>query len=122
VDDDKQGRRKLQQLLEREGWSVLQAENGREALDRIAQQRPELILLDLMMPVMDGFEFSLELRRNPAWRNIPVVVLTAKDLTEEDRRRLNGHVESVLRKDAFSVDQLLSEVRQAILSCSVRMS
>jgi CheY-like chemotaxis protein len=109
-------------LLEREGWSVLQAENGREALARIAQHQPELILLDLMMPVMDGFEFSLELRRNPAWRNIPVVVLTAKDLTEEDRRRLNGHVESVLRKDAFSVDQLLSEVRQAILSCSVRMT
>jgi CheY-like chemotaxis protein len=63
-----------------------------------------------MMPEMDGFEFLAELRREPAWRDIPVVVLTAMDLSEEDRRRLNGEVERIFEKGAYGRDELLREV------------
>jgi CheY-like chemotaxis protein len=64
-------------------YAIGEAENGRVALDRMATFRPTLILLDLMMPVMDGFDFLVELHANPDWREIPVIVLTAKDLTSE---------------------------------------
>src|SRR5262249_2894395 len=73
-------------------WEVTAAANGRVALDRLAEHRPGLILLDLMMPEMDGFEFIEALRARPEWRGIPVVVLTAKELSPEDRRRLTGVV------------------------------
>jgi CheY-like chemotaxis protein len=62
-------------ILELGGWSVVEAENGRVGLDRLASVRPGLILLDLMMPEMDGFEFVGELRKNPDWKSIPVVVV-----------------------------------------------
>jgi CheY-like chemotaxis protein len=69
------------------------------------------VLLDLMMPGMDGFEFLEEFRRREAWRQVPVVVVTAKDLTDEDRRRLNGGAAKVLSKGAHGRDELLSELR-----------
>jgi CheY-like chemotaxis protein len=81
----------------------------------VAQQRPDLILLDLMMPGMDGLEFLERLRRNPAAIAIPVLVLTAKDLNEEDQRRLNGRVRDVLHKGEFSAIALTEQIN-AILS------
>ena len=75
-------------ILELGGWNVIEAENGRVGLERLAAFRPGVILLDLMMPEMDGFEFVDELRRHPEWKSIPVVVVTAKDLTAEDRDAL----------------------------------
>ena len=78
------------------------------------EQAPSLIVLDLMMPLMDGFEFAAELRRHEPWRSIPVVVLTAKELTEEDRRRLNGDVQQVLRKAAVGSDDLVRELHEQI--------
>jgi signal transduction histidine kinase/CheY-like chemotaxis protein len=110
VEDDETTRLATQRALERDGWSVTPAENGRVALARLAEQSPDAVLLDLMMPEMDGFEFLAELRRQAAWRDIPVVVLTAKDLTEEDRRRLNGEVERIIEKGAYGRDELLDEV------------
>jgi CheY-like chemotaxis protein len=104
-------------MLEREKWTVSEAANGNEGLARIADRKPALILLDLMMPEMDGFEFSLALRRNPDWRDIPVVVLTAKDLTAEDRARLNGHVEKILAKGAYTQDELLAELARVVQAC-----
>ena len=118
VDDDDQTRRMLRQFLEREGWTVAEAIDGSEALARITERVPDLILLDLMMPVMDGFEFSAALRNNDAWKNIPVIVLTAKDLTKEDRTRLNGHVERVLTKTASTREELMLELRRMIRSCA----
>jgi CheY-like chemotaxis protein len=88
------------------------AENGRAALDRMATCGPTLILLDLMMPVMDGFDFLVELHANPEWREIPVIVLTAKDLTAEDRRILSGRVEQIVAKDAWSHEQLVDLVHK----------
>ena len=93
VDDDPALRELLRRTLEREGYAVLEAGDGRAALARIEERLPGLILLDLMMPHMNGFELLTELRARPEWRGIPVVVVTAKDLTPEERQRLNGHVE-----------------------------
>jgi CheY-like chemotaxis protein len=93
---------------------VSEAENGRAALGALEQQRPSLILLDLMMPVMDGCQFAAELRKRDEWNDIPVVVITAKDLTPEDRRSLNGDVQGVLQKGAFGRDDLLREIRHLV--------
>jgi signal transduction histidine kinase/DNA-binding response OmpR family regulator len=112
VEDDPQLRTMLRRALEAEGWQVEDAEHGAAAMDRVRARIPGVILLDLLMPVMDGFQVLAELRKNPAWRSIPVVVLTAKDLTEEDRRRLVGQTERVLEKGAFVREELLREVRQ----------
>jgi CheY-like chemotaxis protein len=81
-------------------------------------QQPRLILLDLMMPVMDGFGFLATLRARPEWQHIPVIVVTAKDLTEEDRDRLNGMVEEVLEKNAYAREDLLERVREAVAACN----
>ena len=110
VEDDETTRMLIQRALEREGWSVIPAENGRVALARLAEEHPDAILLDLMMPEMDGFEFLAELRRQATWSDIPVLVLTAKDLTREDRRRLTGEVERIIEKVAYGRDELLHEV------------
>jgi signal transduction histidine kinase/CheY-like chemotaxis protein len=120
VEDDETTRTMTQRALQRDGWSVTQAENGRIALARVAEQRPDAILLDLMMPEMDGFEFLVELRRQMAWRDIPVVVLTAMDLTDEDRRRLNGEVERIIEKGAYGREELLNEVGRLLVAAIER--
>lgn len=114
VEDDALTREMLRRLLEKEGWSVTEAENGRVALECMEEAKPTFILLDLMMPEMNGFEFVEELRRNDLWRSIPIVVATAKDLTAEDRLRLNGYVKAVLEKGAHSCETLLCEVRNLV--------
>jgi len=114
VEDDMDTRRWLARALEGEGWQVTEAENGRVALERLAETPPDLILLDLMMPEMDGFEFLAELRSNSTVREVPVVVITAADLSEADRERLNGGVERVLQKSAYAPDALLREVHTLV--------
>jgi PAS domain S-box-containing protein len=110
VEDDPTTADLVRRTLEAEGWTVDWARNGREGLARVDAAAPALILLDLMMPEMDGFEF-LETLRGPARRNeTPVLVVTAKDLTADDHRRLNGHVSAVLQKGSYSRDELLSEI------------
>jgi CheY-like chemotaxis protein len=122
VDDDEDARKRLRLMLETENWQVTEASDGQDALTKLDQHRPELILLDLLMPVMDGFEFSLQMGRSPSWRQIPVVVLTAKDITAEDRLRLNGHVERILQKGVVSEEELLEEIRRTADSCRARVS
>jgi CheY-like chemotaxis protein len=119
VEDDPATRETLRRTLEPGGWAVEEAENGQIGLARVERSRPGLILLDLMMPEMDGFEFITELRRHEEWRSIPVVVITAKDLTAEDHRRLNGYVAAIVQKSAYSHEELLAEVRD-LLATSVR--
>jgi CheY-like chemotaxis protein len=99
---------------------VSEAADGRAGLARVADGVPDAIVLDLMMPEMDGFEFLDELRHNAEWRDIPVVVVTAKDLTEEDHRRLNGEVERVLQKDAPTREAMLREVSNTLTRCLER--
>jgi CheY-like chemotaxis protein len=114
VEDDETTRAMMRGILGGDGWQVYEAENGRVALDLIDQAAPDLILLDLMMPEMDGFEFLEALRNQPDRRIAPVVVVTAADLSEEDHRRLNGGVEYVLQKSGLNRDQLLAEVRELV--------
>jgi signal transduction histidine kinase/CheY-like chemotaxis protein len=114
VDDDPSIRSLTRSVLEKEGWSVSEAGNGIEALRSMERERPSLIFLDLSMPEMDGFEFAAEVRRRPEWRSIPIVVVTAEDLTKADRKRLNGHVETILKKDGDSRETLLAQVRDLL--------
>ncbi len=111
VEDDVATSEMVQRMLEKEAFTVRTAGNGRIALEQLAHQRPALILLDLMMPEMDGFEFLQLLRANPDWQAIPVVVLTAKELTAEDRHALTGKVTKILQKGTLDKDDLLREIR-----------
>ncbi len=115
VDDDDVVRRSVRQALEPIGWKVTEAENGQVAVDSLTAARPDVIILDLMMPKMDGFEFLDELRGRPDWRDIPVVVITAKDLTDEDRNRLNGGVERIIQKS--DRDEMLRQLSREISKC-----
>jgi CheY-like chemotaxis protein len=114
IDDDESARSLTRSMLEKEGWAVTEAANGIEALQSMERERPRLIFLDLMMPEMDGFAFAAEVGRRPEWRSIPIVVLTSLDLTREDRARLNGHVETILRKHGDSRESLLEQVRDLL--------
>jgi CheY-like chemotaxis protein len=119
VDDDATTRRMMRIMLEKAGWSVSEAPNGRAALELVAENRPVLILLDLVMPEMDGFEFADELHRHGEWRSIPIVVLTAKDLTADELRRLDGNVYMVLDKGTSSREELMGQVRDLIAGWAV---
>jgi signal transduction histidine kinase/CheY-like chemotaxis protein len=120
VDDDPEVREMLVRTLGRQDWETVTAEDGRAGLDAVAASKPDLILLDLMMPRMDGFEFVSELRKNQDWRSIPIIVITAKTLTNEDRVLLQGHVQKVLQKGDFSFDALLAELRDIVRECVSR--
>ncbi|HMJ66009.1 MAG TPA: response regulator, partial [Candidatus Binatia bacterium] len=118
IEDDPATRDLLQRNLEKDGWTVVTAENGRVGLECVAAQKPGTILLDLMMPEMDGFEFLTELRKRHEWRSIPIVVITAKDLSAEDRARLTGCVEKILEKGVETRDSLLAKVRELVSACA----
>jgi len=119
VEDDAATRELLRRQLEADGWRVDEAENGRAGLDAVSRRVPSLILLDLMMPVMDGCQFAAELRRHEQWRGIPVVVITAKDLTPNERRALNGDVQGVMQKGALTADELLRSIRDLVNATDV---
>ncbi len=116
VEDDTDIRQMFRRMLEKEGWAVTEAENGRSALECLDGIKPALILLDLMMPEMDGFQFVSEIRKHETWRSVPVAVITAKDISQEDRQRLNGQVEKILQKGAYTKEALLNEVRDLVKS------
>jgi signal transduction histidine kinase/CheY-like chemotaxis protein len=114
VDDEPQIREIIERTMQKEGWNVSHAQDGVEALEIVRTKTPQLILLDLMMPRMDGFEFLRELRKLPVGKDLPVVVITAMDLSSNDHQRLNGSVEQILQKGAYSQEDLLDEVRQLV--------
>jgi CheY-like chemotaxis protein len=102
--------------LEGPQWSVQEAENGREALNRIQESKPDVILLDLMMPEMDGFAVVAALQKEAGWRDIPVIVITSLDLDAKDRARLNSGVQSVLVKERFQPAELVERIRRLVHS------
>jgi hypothetical protein len=122
VDDQAANREVLRRVLEDEGWQVSEAENGQVALEKVAGQAPSLILLDLMMPVMDGFEFVMEMRARDSCRAIPIVVVTAKDVTEEDRQRLQGDVVGLSQKSGIDCESLLTQLGQLVAATEARDS
>jgi CheY-like chemotaxis protein len=95
-------------------WTVTEAANGREALDRLREVVPDLILLDLMMPEMDGFAVVAALQKEPRWRDIPVIVITSLDLDARDRARLSSGVQSVLVKETFRPSDLVERIRRLV--------
>jgi CheY-like chemotaxis protein/anti-sigma regulatory factor (Ser/Thr protein kinase) len=114
VEDDPSTREIMVRTLTGDGWKVAEAENGKVALERLKAGVPDLILLDLMMPEMDGFEFVSRIRDDEKWRAIPVVVVTAKDITPQDQMRLEGNVRKIFHKATFTREELVGEIRSAM--------
>jgi CheY-like chemotaxis protein len=111
IEDDPDSRRLLCNMLRKEGLDVADVEDAEAALARLAWQVPALILLDLILPGMDGFQFIEALHGNPAWQNIPIVVVTAKDLSPEERRSLDRSVRTIVKKGGYTRSELLDIVR-----------
>jgi CheY-like chemotaxis protein len=113
VEDDLANRTIFTRIALKEGWSVTEADNGRSALEAVAKSIPDLILLDLGLPQLDGNGFLRELRAKPEWRHIPVVVITARDLNREDRKALDELVQgvAVFQKGSYSRAELIQELR-----------
>ena len=112
VEDDGTQRERLHGWLAGEQWVVQEAANGRDALTLLRESKPDVILLDLMMPEMDGFAVVAALQKEPRWRDIPVIVITARDLDAADRERLNSGVQSVLVKETFRPADLVERIRR----------
>jgi signal transduction histidine kinase/CheY-like chemotaxis protein len=114
VEDDELQRERVRGWLEGQQWNVQEAANGREALARLQADKPDVILLDLMMPEMDGFAVVAALQKEAGWRDIPVVVITSRDLDANDRERLNSGVQSVLVKETFRPADLVERIRRLV--------
>ena len=114
VDDDDGTRDVLRRTLVRERWTVREAANGAQGLERVADSKPAIILLDLMMPEMNGFEMLRALRQNPEWIDIPVVIITSKDLSNEERDWLRGHTMDVFQKGAYGRTELIGAIREMV--------
>src|SRR5262249_25593910 len=120
VEDDPMLRELLRRTLEQEGWEVVEAENGRAALALAAHNRPTMMLLDFMLPELEGVQVIDALRTLPAGPSIPIVMITAKELTPAEHQRLNGSVAQILQKGMYSSEELLREVRELALACAYR--
>jgi len=118
VEDDAVQRERMRGWLEGPQWTVREAANGREALDRLKEGKPDVILLDLMMPEMDGFAVVAALQKEAGWRDIPVIVITSLDLDAKDRARLNAGVQFVLVKERFRPADLVERIRRLVHSKS----
>ncbi len=115
IEDDLEARLLVRRCLEKVGWEVVEAENGRVGLARLDEVIPDIILLDLLMPQMDGFEVLEKLHDREDWRDIPVIVVTARDLTEAELLRLNRRVDEALRSRICSPEDLVDRVRSLVL-------
>ncbi len=115
VDDNPDVRRLIRRILQSQGEFILhEATNGREAIDLARKEHPNLIILDLMMPELDGFSVLEALEADPDTADIPVIVVTAKELTSAEKERLRGHVQSLMQKGDFMSDDLADEVRSLL--------
>ena len=114
VEDDPHQRDLVLRMLEKEGWESEFVANGAEALEAVAARQPAIILLDLLMAEMDGFEFLTHLRANADWKLIPVVVITSMDLTSDVRARLQGRVDNIFQKGRYSRDNLIRQIRDSV--------
>ena len=116
IDDDPLAIELVKASLEPEGWTVLGAATGQEGLAMIRDQQPSAVLLDLLMPGMDGFEVVEALRADPDTKSVPVVILTSKSMTQQDKERLQGRITYVARKTEFNLSGLAGLLRWASTS------
>jgi CheY-like chemotaxis protein len=112
VEDDEVQRERVRSWLEGQEWIVREAANGREALACLKERKPDVMLLDLMMPGLDGFAVVAAVQREPTWRDIPIIVITARELDARDRDLLNSGVQSVLVKEMFRPAELVERIRR----------
>ena len=108
-------------MLVKDGWRVAEAEHGQDAIQCINDEKPELILLDLLMPVMDGFELLKILKSDKKWKNIPIIVITSKDLTEEDYAFLTDNVDRVIQKGKYTRKELIMRINTAIKESNLKL-
>jgi CheY-like chemotaxis protein len=114
IDDDPDLRTIASRTIEKAGWNVQTADNGKSGLSLLESAAPSIIFLDLMMPVMDGFEFLAAFQNREEWKHIPIVVITSKDLSMEERNRLNGIVRKIIQKGDFTPEKLLKQLSMLI--------
>ena len=115
VDDSPEARRLIRRILQSQGdFEIFEATDGREAIEIVNKEHPDLVILDLMMPEVDGFAVLDALRSKPDTANIPVIVATAKELTVDEKARLQGQIQSLMQKGDFLNDEFLEEVRSLI--------
>jgi len=112
VDDDRQTVKFLSTVLTSEGYRVLQAYGGQEAIDLAISQTPDLIILDLMMPQIDGFQVIRRLTQDAKTRDIPIIICTAMDISDEERAGLNGQIQSVIEKTGNVKEELLATIKK----------
>jgi threonine synthase len=115
VDDEPDARRLIRRILQSQGnYTIFEATNGKEAVEMINREIPNLVILDLMMPEMDGFTVMDALRKKPETAEIPIIVLTAKELTQNEKVRLQGQIQKLMQKGDFLTDDLLDEVKSLL--------
>jgi threonine synthase len=115
IDDDPNAVRLLKRILQARGQYLLyEAGDGREGLEMIRRERPDVVLVDLMMPGLDGFGLLEIMKQEDALKDIPVIVISAKELTPNERRRLAGQVQALLQKGSFTDQDLLGDIHAAI--------
>ncbi|MHB1426549.1 MAG: response regulator [Gemmataceae bacterium] len=110
VDDEPADRKLLGDLLEAEGGQIVTAHDGKEALDWLQNERPDLVVLDLMMPRVDGFAVVEAIRSRPNWQDVPILIVTSKDLSEEERGRLSGQIQALVAKHKLTPDKFYQQL------------
>ncbi len=116
LEDDPATQDIFKRTAERQGWQAIVAANGKIGLDAMQRQTPDIILLDIMMPEMDGLEFLATIRANPLWTHIPVIVITAKVLSEDERHQLNNQAQRVIQKSTEQQADLTLQIRDVLRS------
>ncbi|HEV2614781.1 MAG TPA: response regulator [Gammaproteobacteria bacterium] len=114
AEDDDLSRGLLVQAILRNGWKSTEASNGKEVITLLTAMKPDVILLDLMMPEMDGFQVIEEIQKHEKWRHIPIIVITAKDLTHDEKTLLNKYSKSLFLKSDYSPRNLIQSVIERI--------
>ncbi len=114
VDDHEDFALAFKAVLTQDGFNVKIATGGQQALEVLKSSTPSLILLDLVMPGMDGFEVTHHLQENEQWRKIPVVILSGKELTEEDQQKLDSHITQFMKKDTFSTSEISKTIKRIL--------
>lgn len=115
ADDTPDARRLIRRILQSQGeYTIFEATNGREALELVNREHPDLLILDLMMPEMDGFAVLDAMKNNPETVHIPVIVSTAKELTKDEKNLLKGKIQALMQKGDFMSDEFLDEVKALI--------
>jgi threonine synthase len=115
IEDEPDAARLLRRIIQaRGGYQIFEANNGHDGLELIRRERPDLVLLDLMMPEIDGFTVLSTMKEEEEIADIPVIVITAKELTPQEQRRLSGHVESLLQKGSYTDLDMLDDIVDAL--------